>query len=158
MNGYIIGLDPGSKVGYAVLDLEGNLIEVDSFKGGIDRTISEIHKHGKVLLIGTDVMRVPKFVKKVSSQLGARVIAPEYDLLYCEKKKKTNRYLRKINIKLKDRHQLAALAAALIAYRQVKGLFNKIDNEIKDESVSSKVKSLVLIENIPIKHALKKVY
>ncbi len=49
-----------------------------------------------------------------------------------------------------------ALASALFAYKSFKGLFNKIDNEIKDEIISSKVKKLVLVEQIPIKKALSK--
>jgi len=158
MNGYIIGLDPGSKIGYAVLDLDGNLIEVDSFKGDLDNTVKRISKYGKILLVGTDVMKVPKFVRKVSSQFGAKIISPEYDLLFYEKRKKTKEYLKKIDVKLKDKHQMDALAAALIAYRQVNGLFNKIDNEIEDKRLSMEVKKIVLIEDIPIKHALKKIY
>jgi len=158
MDGYIIGLDPGSKIGYAVLDLDGNLVEVDSFKGDLDNTVKRISKYGKILLVGTDVMKIPKFVRKVSSQFGAKIISPEYDLLFYEKRKKTKEYLKKLDIKLKDKHQMDALAAALIAYRRVGGLFNKIDNEIKDESISREVKKIVLDEGISIKHALKKVY
>ena len=158
MDGYIVGIDPGNKVGYAILDLDGNLVEISSFKGNISKILLEISKYGKVLLIGTDVMKVPKFVKKVSVQLGAKVISPEYNLLLREKRKKTKAYLKKINTKLKDMHQLDALAAALVAYRHVKSLFNKIDNEIKDEKISKEVKKIVLVENIPIKHALEKIY
>ena len=158
MDGYIVGIDPGNKVGYAILDLDGNLVEISSFKGNISKILLEISKYGKVLLIGTDVMKVPKFVKKVSVQLGAKVISQEYNLLLREKRKKTKAYLKKINTKLKDMHQLDALAAALVAYRHVKSLFNKIDNEIKDEKISKEVKKIVLVENIPIKHALEKIY
>jgi len=158
MDGYIVGIDPGNKVGYAILDLEGHIIEINSFKGNLSKILLEISKYGRVLLIGTDVMKVPKFVKKASVQLGAKVISPEYDLLLREKRRKTKAYLKQSNTKLKDMHQLDALAAALVAYRHINSLFNKINNEIKDEKISKEVKKIVLIENIPIKHALKKIY
>ncbi|MFH1592141.1 MAG: DUF460 domain-containing protein [Candidatus Woesearchaeota archaeon] len=158
MDGYIMGLDPGSKIGYAVLDLDGNLIDVNSFKGDLDMVIKELSRYGKILIVGTDVMKVPKSVKKVATQLGAKVISPKYDLFFYEKRKKTKEYLKKREIKLKDKHQRDALAAALVAFRQVNGLFNRIDNEIKDEEVSKEVKKLVILEDIPIKHALRKIY
>lgn len=158
MDGFIIGLDPGSTIGYAVLDFDGDLVEVDSFKENMSTTILEISKYGKVLLIGTDVMKIPKFVKKVAVQLGARIVSPGYDLLYDEKRKKTKEYLKEKDIKLKDKHQQDALAAALVAYRHIGGLFNRIDNEITDREISREVKKIVLIEDIPIKHALRKLY
>ena len=156
MDGYIVGIDPGSYVGYAVLDLDGCLVDIGSSESNLSRTILEVSKYGKVLLIGTDVTKVHKFVKKVAVQLGAKVISPEYDLLLQEKRKKTKEYLKKMDIKLKDMHQVDALAAALVAYRHVRGLFNKIDNEIFDDCLSRNVKKIVLSENIPIKHALRK--
>jgi len=158
MDSYIVGLDPGSHIGYAILDLDGDLVAARSFKGDLSKVILEISRYGKVLLIGTDVMKVPKFVKKAAVQLGARVIAPEYDLSLQEKRRKTKEYLKDKDIKLKDMHQVDALAAALTAYKRVKSLFNKIDNEVSDEAISKSIKTLVLAENIPIKHAMQRVY
>src|SRR3989344_5117596 len=128
MNGYFVGLDPGSTIGYAVLDLDGNVISIDSFKGSFADTIRAVTKYGKVLAVGTDVKKVPKFVEKFASKVGAKVIAPNYDLLYYEKLKKTKEYMKKNKIKLSDRHQMDALASALVAYKHFMVLFNKIDN------------------------------
>ena len=58
---------------------------------------------------------------------------------------------------MKNRHELDALAAALIAWKSFKNLFNKIENEIMDERISEEVKKVVVVENIPIKRALDRV-
>jgi len=153
----IVGLDPGATVGYAILDLNGGLIEVSSFKGNLDQAVKIISNKGKVIIIGTDVMNTPKFIHKFSARINAKIIVPERDLLYIQKKKMTKEYLKEKEIKLKNKHEMDALASALFAYKSFKGLFNKIDNEIENEELSSKVKKLVLTEEIPIKTALSKV-
>lgn len=163
----IVGLDPGATVGYAILDLDGGLVEVNSFKGNLDQAVKIISNKGKVIIIGTDVMNTPKFIQKFSARINAKVIVPERDLLYIRKKKLTKEYLKDKELKLKNKHEMDALASALFAYKSFKGLFNKIDNEIslflgrkalgkESEEVSSKVKKLVLVEQIPIKKALSR--
>ncbi|MEK6951704.1 MAG: DUF460 domain-containing protein [Nanoarchaeota archaeon] len=157
----IVGLDPGATVGYAILNLDGGLVDVNSFKGSLDQAVKIISNKGKVIIIGTDVMNTPKFIQKFSARINAKVIVPERDLLYIQKKKLTKKYLKDKDLKLKNKHEMDALASALFAYKSFKGLFNKIDNEIsllgkKSEEISSKVKKLVLVEQIPIKKALNK--
>ena len=152
----IVGLDPGATVGYAVLDLNGSLIEVSSFKGSLDQAVKIISNKGRVLVVGTDVKNSPKFIEKFSAKTNAKIIIPERDLLYIQKKKMTKEYLKEKEIKLKNKHEMDALASALFAYKSFKGLFNKIDNEVKNEEISNKVKKLVLTEEINIKKALSK--
>ena len=156
MDGLILGLDPGSTIGYALIDFDGNIVAVDSFKGNLNETISEVMKYGKVLVIGTDVCKVPKFVEKFASLTGAQIVKPDYNLFYHEKRKKTKEFLKRLDTKLKNKHERAALAAALIAYRNFNGLFNKIDNEY-EKGTSNKIKKIVLEENIPIKKAFRKI-
>ena len=150
----IIGLDPGSTVGYAILDLNGNLVDINSFKGSLDKTVELVTKKGKIVIVGTDVSHIPKFIEKFSAKISARVIKPEKDLGYLQKRKITKEFLKNKNLKVKNKHEMDALASAIFAYKNFKGLFNKIDNEIKNEEISSKVKKLVLVEQIPIKKAL----
>ncbi|MBI2499677.1 DUF460 domain-containing protein [Candidatus Woesearchaeota archaeon] len=156
MESLIVGLDPGATVGYAILDLNGGLIDVGSFKGSLDQAVKIISNKGKVIIIGTDVMNTPKFIQKFSARINAKVIVPERDLLYIQKKKMTKEYLKEKELKLKNKHEMDALASALFAYKSFKGLFNKIDNEINNEEISNRVKKLVLVEQIPIKKALSK--
>ncbi len=157
MEHYILGLDSGATIGYALLDLDGNLVAIDSFKGTLSETIAKVSMYGKILIIGTDVSKISKFVEKFASKVSAIVVSPDHDLHYNEKRKKTKEYLKKYNLKLKDKHQMDALSAALIAYRHFNTLFNKINNEISDKSLLDEVKKEILINNIPIKKALKMV-
>lgn len=155
MGYYIVGLDPGSTVGVAILDLDGNLISVNSFRNGLNETLSFATSYGKILLVGTDVSKVPKFVEKFATKIGASIVAPDYDLFFYEKRRKTKNYLKNFNIKLKDKHQMAALTAALVAYRHYKMLFNKINTKLADKEMAREIRNLVLIENIPIKEAAR---
>ena len=153
MDCYIAGLDPGSTVGIALLDLDGNLVHVDSFKGDLYEAIKRATQFGKILVVGTDVCKVPRFVEKFAIKVGARIVVPDYDLLFHEKRKKTKEFLKNLDIKLKDKHQMDALAAALIAFRQYNGLFSKIDSKV-GVNMSRKIRELVLVEDIPIRKAL----
>ena len=123
MDGYILGLDPGTRVGYALLDLYGNIVDIDSFKGDLNEAIFRTSKYN-ILVVGTDVCKIPRFVGRFASRIGAQVVFPENNLLFYEKRKKTKEYLKKLDIKLKNKHEMDALAAALIAYRGFKSLFN----------------------------------
>jgi len=157
MKHYIVGLDPGSTIGFALLDLDGHLIAVDSFKGNLSETISRVCRYGKVIIVGTDVCKIPKSVEKFAARVGAIIVSPNHDLLFHEKRRKTKDYLKFHSITLKDKHQRDALAAALVAYRHYRCLFNRIDNEVVDREISSEVKKIVLMNNISIKQAMRTV-
>ena len=157
MDYYIAGVDPGSTIGFVLLDLNGNLVVAESFKGDLNYTLSKAVKYGKIIIVGTDVCKIPKFVEKFASKLLADIVFPDHDLFYYEKRKRTKEYLKINHIKLEDKHQLDALAAALFAYNSHKALFNKIDNEFDKES-SYEIKKQVLINKIPIKHAIRNLY
>lgn len=154
MDPLIVGIDPGSTIGYAVLDFDGKLREVGSFKGKLSDIIERVSRLGKPSIVGTDVDPIPKTIQKFSSLTGARIVFPKGNLLFIQKRKTTKKYLKKKDIKLKNRHELDALAAALIAWKSFKTLFNKIENKIPDEKLSKEVKKLVITEDIPIKKAL----
>ncbi|MEK6934709.1 MAG: DUF460 domain-containing protein, partial [Nanoarchaeota archaeon] len=154
MESIIVGLDPGSIVGYAFLDLYGNLIDVGSLRGKLDDIVRKVSENGKAIIVGTDVNRVPKFIGKFSAKMNSKIISPNNDLLHIQKKRVTKEYLKFKNIKLKNKHEMDALASAIFAFKAYKKLFNKIDNEIKNEEISNKVKELVLVRQIPIKNAL----
>ncbi len=157
MESIIVGLDPGSIVGYAFLDLYGNLIDVGSLRGKLDDIVRKVSENGKAIIVGTDVNRVPKFIGKFSAKMNSKIISPNNNLLHIQKKRVTKEYLKFKNIKLKNKHEMDALASAIFAFKAYKKLFNKIDNEIKNEEISNKVKELVLVRQIPIKNALDQV-
>ncbi len=148
----IVGIDPGTTIGYAVLDIEGNLLQVESSKQfDLNFLISEIIKLGKVVLVGTDKQKVPNLVGLFATKLGAKVISPQEDLRIEEKRKTV------FNYKFEDEHQCDALASAIFAYKSSRQLLDKINffaRENKKEHIKNKIKELVITKGISIKSAV----
>src|SRR3989338_10502978 len=104
----IIGIDPGTTIGYAVINTDGELISIESSKDlSLSLLISKIINLGKIIAVGTDKKNIPSFIREFSAKIGARVIAPKEDIRVAEKQKLTE------NFNTKDYHQMDALASAL---------------------------------------------
>lgn len=148
----IAGIDPGMTTAYAVLDIEGNLIRVDSSKQfNLNSMISEIIRLGKVVLVGTDKAKVPRLVEDFAIKTGARVISPTEDLRVDEKRKMT------YNLKFEDNHQSDALASALFAYRSAKSLLDKIDAfavNNRKQNIKNRIKELVITKRVSIRSSV----
>ena len=147
----IMGIDPGITTAYAVLDIEGNLIHLNSSKQlDLNLLISETIKLGKVVLVGTDKVNVPRLVEAFATKLGARIASPNDDLKVNEKRNMTN------NLNFNDEHQGDALASALFAYKSTKVLLDKIDlfaKENKKHGIKNGIKELVITKKMSIKSA-----
>lgn len=149
----IAGIDPGTTLGYAMLDLNGNLVRAGSSKQlDMSSLIMEMIKEGKVVLIGTDKGKVPKFIEKIARKTGARVIKPNEDLKIEEKRELTKGY------KLKSEHEKDALASAVYAFKRVRKLLRKVDVYLErqgKEGLSEEVKEMVLKDrNLRIAEAI----
>ena len=148
----IAGIDPGITTAYAVLDIEGNLIHLNSSKQlDLNQIISQAINFGKVVLVGTDKAKVPGLVEAFAAKLGARIVNPEEDLKVDEKRSMTS------NFDFSDEHQGDALASALFAYKETKALLSKIDffaKENKKQNIRNKIKELVIGKRISIKSAV----
>ncbi len=148
----IVGIDPGTTTGFAVLDIEGKLVLASSSKQlDLSKLISETIKLGKPVLVGTDKMNVPNLVELFATKVGARVISPIEDLKLDEKREMAKSFATS------DEHQSDALAAALLAYKSSKPLLDKIDNFIaqnKKHAIRNKIKELVISKRISIKGAI----
>ncbi|MBU0615484.1 MAG: DUF460 domain-containing protein [Nanoarchaeota archaeon] len=146
----IIGIDPGTTIGYAVLDLDGKLIDSGSKKHmEFSELISRIIRHGKVLLVGCDKAVVPSLVRRAAAKLGAKIISPRSDLKVDEK-----RVL--VDVKTCDMHESDAVASAMFAYNEITPLLKKIDQYVKEyrkEKVKKKISEIVISRGISIKKA-----
>ena len=150
----IIGVDPGTTKGYAVLDLNGDILEVKSSKKFDINTITkETFKFGKPILIGTDVNKIPNFVKKIASSLGTKIFRPESNLTSNHKNKLVKKFLKEKNFEIKNKHENDALISAVLAYKSIKPLLNKIENKYDNKDLIEEIKNLVLKDNINIKTA-----
>jgi len=149
----IVGLDPGTTVGYAVLDLTGSIIDMNSAKQlDLSTVIRLLTKMGRPVIIATDKAKIPTFVAKAATKLGARVHKLDSDMVILEKKEL-------VRIKTKNTHQFDALASAKHAYLHYKPLFKKIDRFIKknklDQISLDLYKLMILKDNISLKSAVQ---
>lgn len=157
----IAGIDPGTVGAYAILDLEGNLIDIASGRDFNKSKITlEMVRHGKIIFIGCDVYQAPSLTKKLASSIGAKVITPDHDLKYLEKIKIVGEFLKSKNnfIELNNKHEKDALAAALYGLKRTKSLLKKIEDHLKQNNkmhLFDQVKRKVLLDDTPIVDAVR---
>lgn len=144
----IVGVDPGTTVGVAILDFEGRVVNLFSSKNmGLNEVIKHISGFGRVSVIANDVDHVPDFVYKVASSLDAEIFIPETSLLVSEKVELTKDY------KFKDTHQRDSLSAAIYAYKRLRNKFEKISALGYGDDVKHFV-----IKGFSISNAVNKIY
>ncbi len=137
----IVGIDPGTTTGIAVIDLKGEVVSVKSKKEmGLGDITEFILENGTPVIVATDVHPAPSLVKKVSSAFNAKLYVPEKDLPVKKKNRMTKKYA---DMDISD-HSKDALAAALQAMKSEKDLIKKLEkktvdlNEEKRELVKEK--------------------
>jgi len=125
----IIGFDPGVTCGLAIINLNGEVIFIDSFRGKSVNQISEqITKSSHPLIVATDVSPSPDSVVRLAKSFGAVVFEPTISLTVEEKQTITS------GISIRNTHQRDALAAALAAYRAYKPLIQKTKQNERNQS------------------------
>jgi len=121
----IIGIDPGTTTGIAILDAKGELIAITSKKfarrGEVEKYVI---KFGNPVIVATDVNPPPKTVEKLSKTFGCKLFYPEVSLSNIEKNEIVKGY------EIKGYHQKDALAASIKAFKSYHELFSKIEDAI----------------------------
>lgn len=117
----IVGIDPGTTIGIAALDLDGTLIYLASTRlfSAADLT-REIATLGKPLIIASDKAEMPFGVEKIRRAFSAIAWNPKKDILIKEK------YALAAGYDFKNDHERDSLSAALYAYRTYKNKFESI--------------------------------
>ena len=149
----VIGIDPGTTLGYAVLDIKGNLIKTDSSRvDNFNSLIRLIVDMGKPVIVGCDKKNPPAFVEKFATRTGAKLVCPKNDLLKKEKSVLARDY------SFKKDHELDALASAVNALKKFSHLMKRIDSYLKQhklEEYEPALKELMILgEGLSIKHAM----
>jgi uncharacterized protein len=117
----IIGIDPGTTSSYAILDINGNLVDTSSSKEfGLSNILREVIDKGIPILVGTDKAKVPELIQQFSAKTGARIVLPNYDLKVEEKRNMVIKY------KYDNVHEMDSIASAIYAYNSYSALINKI--------------------------------
>ncbi|HMK53306.1 MAG TPA: DUF460 domain-containing protein [Methanobacteriaceae archaeon] len=170
--GIIVGFDPGLTVGLAILDLDGNVLSVGSFKEtSRSDIVSYIMGYGKTILISTDVYPHPKMVKKLSSTLKSRIDAPNKFISVESKIETVETYLKsKSHSPLskvvpsdeipQNAHERDALAAALKTYKKYQNKLQHIFKRAKELDLSDfevdKIR-IMFLQGIPVSKAIEEV-
>ena len=111
----IVGIDPGTTVGWAILDFDGKFIAAGSKRNfDLDSIVATLVPYGKVFVVGTDKSKTPSLVQDVATKVGAKSISPSQDLRVIEKRAMTS------NFKFENNHEMDALACAFFAFKQKK--------------------------------------
>jgi predicted RNase H-like nuclease (RuvC/YqgF family) len=147
----VIGVDPGTTCGLAILSIDASPLHIDSKKGltrgDIIRIATEL---GEPVIVASDVNPAPGFVAKLANTLNAVLIVPEHVPEIIEKQDAAYKYVQKYGVKLSNTHERDALAASIKAIQRFENKFRQTEARIKrlDLNISQdEVKALVIRGN-----------
>jgi predicted RNase H-like nuclease (RuvC/YqgF family) len=148
----VVGIDPGTRSGLAVVELISGKIRSTGTTTTKTTLIEAATKYGTPVVIATDRARPPRMVRKLASTFGARLIIPSHDLSKVEKERLTFGY------RCGSRHERDALAAALAGRRRLSKLIERVMNRVKRagrEEQLEAVLELVIKKRMSVDRALK---
>jgi len=147
----IVGIDPGTTVGIAILSLEGELLLLQSIRGiSHDEVVKLIAEYGRPAVVATDVSPTPAAVEKIRRSFNAVLGTPGGEMR-AEEKIALARPLGYSND-----HERDSLAAALTTYKNYKNVFSRIEKRVPKHLDIDKVKFHV-IHGASIEEAIEKV-
>ena len=122
----LVGIDPGTTVGIAILDLNGKPLEVLSqrqiSKGEIIQAITE---YGIPVVFCSDVSPIPQLVSKLAATFESEILSPNTLLSKLDKRE----LAKEVNFRVNNNHESDALAAAVNGYKQIRSRFNNLNTE-----------------------------
>ena len=117
----IVGIDPGTTTAIAALDLDGNLMHLESSRQmNMSGVIEALYRVGKPLVVASDVQEMPYSVEKIRRAFSAVSYNPRQDTSV-EAKLSLTAGFPYANV-----HERDALSAALDAYLQYQNKFRNL--------------------------------
>lgn len=154
----IVGIDPGMSTGYAVLDLNGRVLSLETGRllgrGDLTRRLYSI---GKPVVIATDVNPPPAYVRKIAATLGCQLFVPSRSLSIDEKRRLALEAAEAGGLKVKTSHERDSLAAAYKAFLYYRPLFEEVEKEGEkyDLPVPIDEAKLLVIRGKPVSIAIQ---
>ncbi len=147
-----VGIDPGTTIGVAIIDLEGNPIEVFSSKNySCSDVVERIIAHGNPLIVASDVTPTPSTVKRISRIFSSPVHELDKSLATEEKIALT----KGEGYEYKNVHERDALAACVNAFRRYKKKFSQVQKKTPAGVDVEEVKALV-VKGVSISAAINR--
>ena len=144
----IVGIDPGLTVGLSILDLNGRILKVNSYReASRGQIIREITRYGKPTLICVDVYPYPSYVEKIAAAFSSRLYTPRNVMTVSEKNEISRKLAMQHGVLTKDAHQRDSLASAYKGYTKFRTEFENIDRKYFDEydkSLRDEIKDLLV--------------
>lgn len=135
----IVGIDPGTTMAIALLNLEGELVHLSSSRvTSVSEAIAEITVYGRPLIIASDKKEMPGTVEKIRRSFNAVPFLPKNDLSLSEK------YELASGIHSANDHERDAYAAALVAYRNIKNKFASLSKRMPSGVALDEVRARVI--------------
>ncbi|MGK2230546.1 MAG: putative RNase H-like nuclease (RuvC/YqgF family) [Methanobacteriota archaeon] len=150
----VVGVDPGTTTAVAVLDLDGELLNVTSSRSADTAEVIEwIIERGRPVVVAADVRSMPSNVEKIRRSFDASGWTPDDDLAVVDKKRATN----EDEYRLENDHERDAAAAATFAYRDHADVFDKVRRKTPRGVDKDDVIARVLVDELPVESAIEAV-
>ncbi|MGM0592476.1 MAG: DUF460 domain-containing protein, partial [Halobacteriota archaeon] len=121
----IVGIDPGTTTGVAVVDLSGGVLDSHSTRTADTAGVIEwLIERGRPIIVAADVTPMPETVERFRRSFDAAPWTPERDLPVDEKLHRTR------GVDYDNDHERDALAAALYAYDAHEDQFERISKKV----------------------------
>ncbi|MHC1600191.1 MAG: DUF460 domain-containing protein [Candidatus Methanospirareceae archaeon] len=148
----IVGIDPGTTMGIAIIDLNGKPVEVFSAKNySISDAVARIISYGRPLLVVSDVTPTPALVKKI----GSIFASPVHDLDESLSTEEKIALTKGEGYEYKNAHERDALAACVNAFRGYKKKFAQVQKKTPAGVNAEEVKALV-VKGVSISAAINR--
>lgn len=142
MKPVILGVDPGTTVAFAVIDLCGETLSLESKRdAGIEWVVERSRQFGKPVLIACDVQPAPSTVIKLAASLNSRLYSPRESLTEAEKRRLVG------SQKPSNVHERDALASAVKAFHEVENKLRHLERVVGENHLEKdfdKIASLAL--------------
>ncbi len=121
----LVGVDPGTTTAVAILDLEGDVLDVLSTRTADTGDVIEwIVDRGRPLVVAADVTPMPETVEQIRRSFDAAGWTPDSDLPIDQKQHRTR------ELAYDNDHERDAAAAALEAYDDHADQFRRVDRKV----------------------------
>ncbi len=147
----MVGIDPGTTIGIAIMDLNGKVIDVfsqrDMTKADIIQYLSDF---GIPVAFCADVYPIPNLISKLAATFDAEIFSPRIELSKVDKRD----LAKKAGVHFSNNHEIDALAAVVKGYNTISSKMDKIskmsslNNRQKDVVKALVIRGLTIVDAV----------